>query len=212
MFDKLTEMRQVAKEPSSSEYVQALVTVLVELEHSQLEAVAALHDAQDLDDPVAVHSTREARKASLLALADEVAQGNLRGYWLDQFLAEHDVANVEDAKALAGLSDDAWGDQMAAWASMYRSEAPDRFEDVSDREIAAEHVRETFDVDLDTFERGVVNYSRKDVLKQALAGNFQTVEAGIRASEEHARASSEVAADSSNSTSEVAADGDEVDA
>ena len=182
---KLNDLRQVAQNPAESEYVQALVTILVEIEHNQLESVEALHDAQGIDG-VSVASTREERRDSLLSLANAVASGDLKQFWFEEVVSEH-VEDHETAMQYAGMDADAWTDQTQAWAEMYRSKAPDRFGDQTDREIAEQHVQSAFGVSLDAFEREVVEYSRKEMLKMALASNLQTVDTGIQAATAHAR-------------------------
>ena len=182
---KLNEMRKVAKNPTESQYVQALVTIIVELEHAQLDAVMDLHDAQGIDG-IEVTSTREDRREALLGLASAVADGDLKRYWFENVVAEH-VEDVEDVLPYAGLGTDEWETKIEDWAGMYRREAPEAFADDNDREIAAQHVRDRFGVSLDAFEREVINYSRKDALQTSLASNFQSVETGIRAAEATAR-------------------------
>lgn len=185
MFDpsRLNTLRTVAQNPSDSDLVQALATIFTELEHRQLEAVEALHDAQGIEDPIAVTSTREERRDALLTLAETVANGEFEPYWFGEISG---LANPEDAAALAGLSPDAWDHQITEWADRYRAKAPSEFADDSDREIARQHVERTFDVSLAEFEREVVDYSRRDALKTALASNFLAVETGIERATEHA--------------------------
>lgn len=179
MFDvnRIKQLRTVAKNPAESDYVQALVTILVELEHRQLEAVEDLHDALDVDT-LDVDSTREKRKDTLLEVADAAASGEFSDFWFEEVIAEH-VTDAEEARPYAGLSDEEWSEQIETWADSYRSRAPDEFAGDSDREIARQHVSRKFGVSLNEFEREVVDYEMRDALQTLLAGNFTAVEQGI---------------------------------
>lgn len=180
---KLNQLRKVAQNPADSEIVQALATILTELEHQQLEAVETLHDAHDIDG-IDVQTTRAERQDALLTIANKVAAGEFETYWFETVVP---IQNPQDAQALAGLDDAEWRTQLETWATRYRQKAPDEFADDSDRDIARQHVERTFDVSLGEFEREVINYSRQDALKTVLAGNFTAVTEGIHQAAEHAR-------------------------
>lgn len=181
MFDmnKLQQLRTVAQNPAESEYLQALITILVELEHRQLEAVEELHESMEVDG-IDNQSDRETRKAQLLDLADAVANGEFQEWWFDRIIGGH-IENPDDARPYAGLSEDEWEEQIERWAESWRSRAPEEFREDSDRDIARLHVERKFGVSLDAFEREVVNWERKDALRTVLAGNFEAVEQGIQA-------------------------------
>jgi hypothetical protein len=176
--NRLKELRKVAQNPKESEYLQALVTILVELEHQQLEAVEDLHDALEIDG-VQNNSDRETRREQLLDLADHATSGEFEDWWFAEVVGEH-IENPEDARPYAALGDDAWQEQIETWADSYRERAEDELQEKSNEEIARMHVERTFGVSLEEFKRNVVDYSRKEALQTILAGNFEAVEAGIK--------------------------------
>lgn len=177
--NRLRELQQVAQNPTESEYVQALVTILTELEHRQLEAVEQLHDAAGIEG-VEVTSTREEREQQLIDLVDAVASGSFEDYWFREVVGEH-IEQPDAAQAYAGLSEEEWQTQLETWADGYLSRNERQFEGISDRKIAAVHVKNVFGVSLGEFEREVVGFERKEALRAVLAGNFEAVEAGISA-------------------------------
>lgn len=182
MFDsieKVRKLQQIAQDPTESEIVQALVSVIVGLEMRQLDAVQDLHDAHGIDG-VDVQASESARRDQLLGLVDAIASDNFRGWWFEEVISEH-IENPEDAAAYAGLSEEEWEEQIANWAETYRTRGGEDFEQHSDRDIARLHVERTFGVSLREFEREVVGFSRSEAMQTVLAGNFEAVEQGIRA-------------------------------
>lgn len=178
----LRQLKQVAQNPSQSEKVQAVATIQANLEHDLLDAVADLHDALGVEDPIEVTQDRADRREALLEVAEH-ASDDFESYWFGE-VAGYD--NPEDAVALAGLSDEEWESQIATWADRYRSQT-DAFATDSDRGIAREHVRRTFGVPLEEFEREVVDYRRRDALKAVLAGNLTAGIQGVRQAADAAR-------------------------
>ncbi len=178
-MQRFSELRTIAQDPTESEYVQALVTILSTLEHRQLKAVEGLHDALDIEG-IEVQADQEDRRDQLLELVDAVASGEFETFWFENVVGEH-IENAEDARAYAGLDEDEWSNQIETWAKTYRSKASEEFEDKTDREVAAFHVVRKFGVSLPEFEREVVNYERREALRTVLAGNFEAVENGIQA-------------------------------
>jgi len=179
-ISKLRQLQQMAQNPHDSEMAHALASIVAGYEHDLLTAVEDLHDALDVDNPVQVDADPDERVEHLLDLAEAAGNGDLEGYW---FREVADLDNPEDAAEYAGLTGEAWTDQIEAWAAMYR-EKSDEFEEWTDREIAAFHIEGEHGVPLDEFEREVVGYSRRTALKGALAGNISVgIDAVRRATE-----------------------------
>jgi len=188
MFDNIQRMKQlqtVVQDPTSSEYVQALVTVLSTLEHRQLQAVENLHDALDIDG-VDVQADREAREEQLLSLVEALASGEFEAWWFEEVIAEH-IENAEDARAYAGLSEEEWQEQRETWADLWRDRGGEEFESHSDTDLGRLHIERKFGVSLREFEREVVGFNRKDAMQTGLAGNVEAVEQGIKAASAEAR-------------------------
>lgn len=178
-MQRFSELRTIAQDPTDSEYVQALVTILSTLEHRQLQAVEELHGALDFDG-IEVQADEEQRREQLLALVDAVASGEFEAYWFEEVAGEN-IENPDDARAYAALDEGEWESQIGTWAETYRSKASEEFVNKTDRQVAALHVARKFGVSLAEFEREVVNYDRQEALRTVLAGNFEAVENGIRA-------------------------------
>ncbi|WP_231184726.1 hypothetical protein [Haladaptatus sp. DYF46] len=176
---RMKEFTQMAQNPTESEQVQALVNIIAALEHQQLAQVEQLHAALDIDG---IERTKDqtAREAQLIELIDALAAGNLKGYWLNEVASEH-LENPVAAKSYLGLSPDEWEEQQANWAADYREKAPEQTADMSDREIAQQHVTMKFGCSLDEFEREIVEWSMGSALERLLASNFQAVSTGIEA-------------------------------
>lgn len=183
------KVAQMAKNPGESEQIQALVHILAELEHRQIERVEELHDTLDIEG-IERTKNQDDREEQLIDLIEALAGGDLKNYWFEEVGAEH-LENPEDAKSYAGLDDDEWEDQIERWADNYREKAPEKTEDFSDRELAATHVTNTFGVSLDEFEQEVVNWSGGEALESMLASNFKAVETGIEAATNHIEAETE---------------------
>lgn len=180
-IEKVRKLQQIAQDPTESEIVQALVSVIVGLEVRQLDAVHDLHEAHGIDD-VDVRVSEDARREQLLGLVDAIASGSFREWWFEEVVGEH-IENAEDAMVYADLSDEEWEQQIGTWASTYRDRASDEFADSTDREIARLHVERTFGVSIGEFEREVVDFDRSVAMETVLAGNFTAVVQGMRAAE-----------------------------
>lgn len=188
-MQRFNEIRQIAQNPAESAHVQALVTVITELESRQLDAVESLHDALDVDGIERTNGPEE-RKEQLLDVVDAMTSGEFDKWWFETVAAEH-LDNPEDARTYAGLTAEEWGDQIGRWASTYREKAPEEFTDMTDREVAEQHVYRKFGVSLSEFEREVVGYTREEALRTVVAGNFEAVQQGI----ERATAAAETGAE-----------------
>lgn len=175
--EQMQQMMELANNPAESPQVEALVTIIAELEYRQLEAVENLHSALDVDG-LEVTGDREQRQEQLKELIEAIASGDVTEHWFANVASEH-IENPEKATAYADLSEDEWEDQIEQWADAYRSRIPDA-EDMTDRELAAEHIYRTFGVGIDEFEREVVSFSEGEALQTLLARNFEAVEEGIQ--------------------------------
>lgn len=185
-IQRVRELQQVVQDPTESEYVQALVTVLSTLEYRQLKAVEDLHDALDIEG-VDVQADREAREEQLLSLVDAIASGEFETWWFEEVIAEH-IENAEDARTYAGIDEDDWQAQRTRWADTWRERGGEEFEQHSDSDLVRLHVERKFGVSLREFEREVVGFEKTDAMRTVLAGNFEAVEQGIKAASSEARA------------------------
>jgi hypothetical protein len=183
-ISKMRELQTMAQNPHESEMAQAFASIVANVEHDLLDAVEDLHDALDVDEPLRVDGTRDERVERLLDLAEAAGNGDLEGYW---FREVADLEQPDEAAEFAGLTGEAWTEQIEEWAAMYRDLRPEKFEEMDDREIAAWHVDGEHGVPLEEFEREVVGYSRKRALKGALAGNLTAGIQGVRRATEAAR-------------------------
>jgi len=181
---KMRQMQTVVQNPRESDLARAGAKLVAGIEHDLLDAVADLHQALDVDDPVTVDTEPEGRVERLLDLAEAASDGELERYWFEEAGPYDDLAAVEE---FVGLGDDAWEAQAEEWAEMYREKAPDVADGRSDRDLADYHVKGEFGVSLDEFEREVIGYSRRKALKDALVGNVLAGVQGIRRATDHAR-------------------------
>jgi len=184
-ISKMRQMQQVAQNPKDSDLAKAGAKLVAGIEHDLLDAVADLHGALDVDDPLTVDTSPEERVDRLLELADAASDGELERYWFEEAGQFEDVDAIEE---WIGVGSDTWGEQVEKWAEMYRESVPDLVAEWSDREIAQYHVAGEFGgASLEEFEREVVGYSRRKALKGALAGNVLAGVQGVRRATEHAR-------------------------
>lgn len=184
----MRQMKAMAQNPKESELATALARILAGTEHDLLAAVADLHDAQGLDDPLTIDGSAEQRVDALLGLADAASDGEFRRFWFEELADYNDLDAIEE---WVGIGAEAWDEQVTEWAEMYREKAPDVAEGQSDSDLAEFHVEGEFGVPLAEFEREVVEFSKRDALKQALAGNFLAGIEGVKRSAEHARSDTE---------------------
>jgi hypothetical protein len=174
---RMQQLKQMADNPHESEMAHALASIVANYEHDLLRAVEDLHDALDVDDPVEVDATPDERVNHLLDLADAAGDGDLKTFWFEEVA---DLKNAEEAAEFAGLTGEAWREQVTEWSEMYRERRPEIFEDWGDREIADYHVEGEFGVAIEEFEREVVGWSRRGALKSALAGNIAVGIDGVK--------------------------------
>lgn len=168
-------------DPADLGLVQALAAGLAEMERAQADALRELADAGGYDVDVEVPDP-DAREELLLAGIGAAADGSAIEWWLRE---RHGFEDAGAAAEYAEMDAAQWSDQIGRWAEFYRSKGYGS--DTTDRELAGQHVRQTFGVDLDQFERDVVNLDRQRVVRELLAGNLEAVEFGIREAAEQAR-------------------------
>lgn len=155
--------------------LEAVANIIAGLETELLDEVAALEDAAGIDHIDAVPDQEE-RRETLLALVQAKMGGDPREFYVSEIASQH-VENAADAKPYLGLDPEEWESQIATWAESYRSKGAGS--DMTDREIAEEHVRRKFGVSLSEFERNIVEWEQSDMLRRVLAGNVETAIEGV---------------------------------
>lgn len=147
-----------------TEEVRAVATALASLERNLHDAVQDHYEALSVDPP-ADRKPREQRVDELCRLVEAHLEDDLWGFYAAE-QAPESLEDVEAAREHAGKSDAEWAATVARWAQA----AADADEDRPERERADRVVRRRFGVDLETFERSVVRWSRERTLKNALRG------------------------------------------
>lgn len=167
--------------PSETPAVQALSTIIAELEHEQAEALDRLATAADID--LAVEHDAEARREQLVAVSDAVAEDRVEDVYLQQV-----GLDPEQAAPYLGIDGEDFAEQKRDWYRQYREQGivddDVPVDDVGQArvdEVAQLHVDQVFGVDLDRFESAVVEYDRGAGLQALLAGPIQRHTAGINA-------------------------------
>lgn len=161
-------------DPHDMEAAQLMAETIAEVEARQLQALnrvseaAGLETGHNLDVP--------ARSTLLLDFADALSNGNLKDWYFGEYQG-HGLENADSAKNLAGLDRDAWRDQITDWADRYRAESPDAVADKTDAEIAHMHVLTVFNVGLDEFSEGVIEWTVGTAIEEVLLGNLLHIEA-----------------------------------
>lgn len=147
-----------------SEEVRAVATALAGLEGNLHDAVQD-HYATLGVDPPADRQPREQRVEELCRLVEAHLEDDLWGFYAAE-QAPDALENAEAAREHAGKSEAEWAATVARWAEA----AADVDEGLAERERADRLARRRFGVDLETFERSVVQWSRERTLKNALRG------------------------------------------
>ena len=148
-----------------SDEVRAVATALAGMERDLHDAVQDHYEAIGVDPPADRRPVAE-RVEELCRLVEHHFDDDLWGY----FVAEQAPAGLESADAArqhAGKSDAAWEETVGEWAEKAGPEG-DAGGDGTERERADRVARDRFGVDLETFERHVVDWSRERTLKNAL--------------------------------------------
>jgi hypothetical protein len=147
--------------PGGTDEVRAVATALAGLERDLHDAVQDHYEALGVDPP-ADRQPLEERVDELCLLVEHHFDDDLWGY----YVAEQAPANLEAVEAArdhADKSDVEWESTVARWAQR----APPDIEG-PDRHRADHLARQRFGVDLETFERAVVEWSRERTLRNAL--------------------------------------------
>ncbi|QLD89410.1 hypothetical protein HWV07_10365 [Natronomonas salina] len=145
--------------------VRAVATALAGMERDLHDAVQDHYEALGVDPPTDRQPVEE-RVEELCLLVEHHFQDDLWGFYAAEQAPEA-LENAEAARAHAGKSDAAWAETIEEWAEKAGSD-----DDVeaggAERERADRYARDRFGVDLETFERHVVGWSRERTLKNAL--------------------------------------------
>lgn len=153
--------------PGGTDEVRAVATALAGLERDLHDAVQDHYEALGVDPPED-RKPPEERIDQLCRLVEHHFDDDLWGYYVSE-QAPDSLQNVEMARQYAAIGDAEWTATVAKWAE----DAP---EDASgsERERADSLVRERFGVDIETFERAVVEWSRERTLRNALRTPIDT--------------------------------------
>ncbi|WP_232703144.1 hypothetical protein [Halobacterium wangiae] len=178
MIDRVQEQMQKQSAGAMFErfrpQMEALATVVARREASQLRLAQRLAEASDAEVSVDAVADVEERADQLEAMAEAAATQDLEGWYFGEFAPDH-LDNPEQAAQYAGLDGDAWENQIAAWATAYRSQSPEA-ESFEDRELAGIHVENEFGVPLEEFEQNVVDWSPGEGIETVLTAHLTTVE------------------------------------
>lgn len=175
---KEAQARKLAGHLVDSEAVEGLCNVIATVERAQLEAVQDLHDAVDVEmiDSLPDVDDRRDELQSLIAA--------MMGGDLEEQIPDLVDAPADEIEPYVAMDADEWDDQIEEWARTYRERAPGEL-DQSDRDLADQHVRTKWGLDLATFERLIVNFDAAETAEFVFTGNLKAVERGIeRATEE----------------------------
>lgn len=146
--------------------VRAVATALAGMERDLHGAVQDHYEALGVDPPTDRQPVEE-RVEELCLLVEHHFEDDLWGFYAREQAPEA-LENVEAARAHAGKSDAEWEETIAQWAEAAGSGDGGVEGDGTERERADRYAREQFGVDLETFERHVVGWSRERTLKNAL--------------------------------------------
>jgi hypothetical protein len=154
--------------------VKALAAIIARIEHQQAHAVARCIDAGELDLPIA-HDLEE-RNETLLNVAEAVANDDLERLWFEDLA---DLENPNMAREYIGMDGDEWHHQIRKWyARYYEHDVVDVPVEDATREdlghVVALHLEQTFNIDVETFVAGVINWHQRRALRHLLAGNIQS--------------------------------------
>lgn len=180
---QIQKIQRFVRSPSEAEPAQRLAYILAEMERAQADALADLADALDAPDVGVAAVAVEDRRDELLELAEAIGPGagNPGTWYVEHRLTPPlDVEDADKVAAYMGMDADAWESQVAAWADAYRAEDDGR-EDYSDRQLAAAHLSRAYGApSLEWWESEVVDVDTGTIIREALAGRMESIEAGIR--------------------------------
>jgi hypothetical protein len=175
MQQRMAEKMLSQMTPSETQVAQALVKSLTEYEARQLNALAQLTEAADVD--VDLRYDRERREQMLLSLADAIASRSVQDWWFD-VVGPQVMDNADTAQKYVGLSGSEWYDQIRAWHNQYHEkgivEEPVGAADPETiGETAAKHVEAQFGISLREFVATIINWNRGEQIQPILAGPIQ---------------------------------------
>ena len=178
MFEKVQETMQQQSAGAMFEKFRpqfgAIATVVARREVAQLRLVKRLAEASDAEVSVEALADVEERADQLEAMAEAAATQDLEGWYFEEFAPEY-LNEPENAAEYAGMGGDSWENQIAAWATAYRSQSPEA-ESFEDRELASLHVEHKFGVPIEEFEQNVVDWSPGEGIETVLTAHLTTVE------------------------------------
>lgn len=156
--------------------VRAVATALAGMERDLHDAVQDHYTALGVDPP-ADRQPIEERVEELCLLVEHHFDDDLWGFYVAE-QAPEGLENPAAAREHAGKRDDEWAATVERWAEAAASggggegdvdvNGGDGDADAPARERADRVARRRFGVDLETFERSVVGWSRERTLKNAL--------------------------------------------
>jgi head-tail adaptor len=149
-----------------SEEVRAVATALAGLERNLHDAVQDHYEALGVDPP-ADRQPREQRIEELCRLVEAHLDDDLWGFYVAE-QAPESLENADAGREHAGKSEEEWAATVARWAEAAPDAEDGAAANASERERADRIARRRFGVDLETFERSVVEWSRERTLKNAL--------------------------------------------
>lgn len=170
---KEKQAKVLASQLVESEAVEELCRVIATMEAAQLEAVADLHDELDVEMIDSVPDVEDRTEQLQLLL-----QGLMGGDLEDVYLEEIDLP-AEEVEPYLGMDIGEWEAQIEEWANHYRSQAPEAAEGRSDGDLARQHVKHKWGVELATFERRIVEFDPAETAELLFTGNMKTVQEGI---------------------------------
>ena len=160
----------------NTDLAATLSRLIAGLETEILAEVEALQDALDVDHIEEVPDPEE-RQAALTRLTEAQVKGDLHGFYVEEILADR-LDNPDRAKDYLELDAEEWLARIEGWADRYREAGAS--EEIPDRRLAEQHVREVWGVDIEEFETNVVEFDGSDLMRRVLAGNMRTARDGIR--------------------------------
>mgnify|MGYP000507147495 CR=1 FL=1 len=169
-------MKQMVANPEENEQIRAYASILagIERDHREkmrahAEALGVAPEEVGLDEP----PDSEERVTALAKAVGAHFAGDPWSLYLAE-LAPDELENVDRASEFAGIGVDEWDAQIEEWADGFRDRAGDAVADRTDRDLAEVHIRETFGIDLDTFEEEIVAFEPGRVFQQVVAGPLET--------------------------------------
>ena len=168
--------RRVLSKLLESEGIDQMTYALAAAENELLTTAVRLEEATDVEHISGDNlPTVDERKNALKELLRALASGDMTEMWVTE-VAPDLLDKTDGVAQYVGMGGDDWEAQIERWADAYRDAAPE----MSDRDLAAHHVEQTFGVDIDTFEQRVVNFDAGGEAERLFAGNLRAVRETMR--------------------------------